>query len=129
MFQPTAKMAAVFGGMALILGGAVIAPLSKHQKAFYAEPKLVAFVRPGLVVKITGAQVAQDGAISVAFTLTDPKGAPLDRTGVATPGAVSLNFVAAYIPKGQQQYVDYITRNATGAVSGTVTQAAAESNG
>ncbi len=86
-------------------------------------------MRPGLVIKITSAQVAQDGTIGVAFLLTDPNGAALDRTGVETPGAISLNFIADYIPKGQQQYVDYITRSATGAVSGTVSQAAAESNG
>jgi len=129
MFQPTARMAAVFGGMVLIMGAAAIAPLSKHQKAFYADANLVAFVRPGLVINVTSAQIAQDGSISVVFSLTDPKGAPLDRTGVATPGPISLNFIAANIPKGQEQYVDYITRSATGAVSGTVTQAAAESNG
>jgi OmcA/MtrC family decaheme c-type cytochrome len=129
MFQPTPKIAAVFGGMALILGGAALAPVNKNQKAFYADPNLVAFVRPGLAIKITSGQVAQDGNISVVFTLTDANGVPLDRTGVATPGAVSLNFVAAYIPTGQQQYVDYIARSATGAVSGTVTQASSESNG
>ncbi len=129
MLRPAVKRAAIFSGLVLFLGGAATTPLNKNQKAFYADPKLVAFVRPGLLVKITSAQVAPDGTISVNFALTDPQGAPLDRTGVATPGAVSLNFVAAYIPNGQQQYVDYITRSATGAVSGTVTQAAAESNG
>src|SRR4051794_5604020 len=115
--------------MALILTGATITPFSRNQKAMYAEPKLVAFVRPGLVITISSAQVAQDGTISVDFGLTDPKGAPLDRTGVTTPGAVSLSFIAAHIPKGQTQYVDYVTRTATGAASGTVTQAASESNG
>src|SRR5436190_18641442 len=103
MFRSAARRAAVlFSAMALILGGAANTPLNKNQKAFYADAQLVAFVRPGLVIKITSAQVAQDGTISVAFTLTDPQGAPLDRTGVATPGAISLNFIAAYIPKGQQ---------------------------
>src|SRR5262249_21719842 len=87
------------------------------------------FVRPGLLVKITSAQIAPDGTISTVFSLTDPEGLPLDRTGVTTPGAVSLNFIAAYIPRGQQQYVDYVTRSATGMLSATVTQAAAESNG
>jgi OmcA/MtrC family decaheme c-type cytochrome len=129
MFQPKAKTACVLIGTALILGGAVIPPLNKHQKAYYADAKVVAFVRPGLVIKITSAQVGQDGKISVGFTLTDPKGVPLDRTGVTTPGAISLSFIAAYLPKSQSQYVDYITRSATGAVSGTVTQAASESNG
>lgn len=129
MFKRWASIAAFASSLVLILGGAAVGPRITNQKAFYADARLVAFVRPGLVIKITAAQVAQDGTISVAFTLTDPKGVPLDRTGVATPGAISLNFIAAYIPKGQQQYVDYITRSATGAVSGTVTQAAAESNG
>ncbi|HEY1342681.1 MAG TPA: OmcA/MtrC family decaheme c-type cytochrome [Bryobacteraceae bacterium] len=115
--------------MTLILAGATHPPFSKNQKALYADPHLVAFVRPGLAIKISSAQIAQDGTISAVFTLTDSNGAPLDRTGVATPGAVSLNFIADYIPKGQRQYVDYITRSATGTVSGTVTQAAAESNG
>ncbi|MEO8592637.1 MAG: OmcA/MtrC family decaheme c-type cytochrome [Candidatus Solibacter sp.] len=127
--KPGTKYAAAIVGMALILTGATTVPFSRNQKAMFADPKVVAFVRPGLVVTIAAARVAQDGTISVDFTLTDPKGVPLDRTGITTPGAVSVNFIAAYIPKGQTQYVDYVTRTATGAVSGTVTQAAAESNG
>jgi hypothetical protein len=125
------RSAAVCGGLilTLLMNGAVTKPVDRNRKAAYADPRLVAFVRPGLVIKITSAGIAQDGTISVAFSLTDPQGAPLDRTGVSTPGAVSLSFIAAHIPQGQQQYVDYITRSATGAVSGTVTQAGAESNG
>src|SRR5689334_22101090 len=121
------RRAAVLSGLALMLTGATNAPFHKNQKAFYADPRVVAFVRPGLVIKITAAQVAGDGTISADFTLTDPQGLPLDRMGVTTPGAISVSFIPAYIPKGQAQYVDYLTRSATGAVSGTVTQAAAES--
>jgi OmcA/MtrC family decaheme c-type cytochrome len=115
--------------LAIILAGATIGPFSVNQKAFYADTAWVAFVRPGLVITVTSAEAAQDGTISVAFSLTDPKGAPLDRNGIATPGTIGLNFIAAYIPQGERQYVDYITRSATGAVSGTVQQAAAESDG
>jgi OmcA/MtrC family decaheme c-type cytochrome len=115
--------------LTLIMSGASRKPFQRNEKAFYADPRVTAFVRPGLLIKITSAVVAQDGTINVVFSLTDPQGAPLDRTGVSTPGGVSLNFIAAHIPQGQQQYVDYITRSATGAVSGTVTQATAESNG
>ena len=131
MSNHSAKYAAAFIGLilTLILNGAGQQLYRRDQKAYYAEPKLVAFVRPGLAIKIASAAIAQDGTISVTFTVTDSHGTPLDRTGIATPGAVSLSFVAAHIPQGQQQYVDYITRTATGAVSGTVTQAAAESNG
>src|ERR1051326_6452238 len=113
----------------IILSGAVTLPFNRHQRAFFAEPKVVAFVRPGLTIKITGATIAQNGTITTTFTLTDPQGLPLDRTGVTTPGPVSLSFIAANIPAGQTQYLDYVTRTQSGAVSGTVTQAGSESNG
>src|SRR4051812_28341778 len=131
MFKPGVKTAAAVGALALaIIGsGAVARPFTRRQKAFYADPKVVAFVRPGLTIKITSAAIAQDGTITVNYSLTDPKGLPLDRTGVNTPGAVSTTFIAAYIPAGQTQYVDYVTRTQTGPVSGTVTQASGESNG
>jgi len=80
------------------------------------------YVSPGLVITINSAQVSSTGAISVTYTLTDGKGLPLDATGVTTPGVVSLAFVAAYIPNGQEQYVAYTTEQATGAALGTITR-------
>src|SRR5512140_2522189 len=80
------------------------------QKAFYADADLVAFVRPGPGFKIVSAQIAGDGTISVRFTMTDPKGLPLDRGGVFTPGPVSTGVIAAYMPKGKTQYGSYTTR-------------------
>ena len=131
MRKPSARAVLVGGvfALALALTGAPGRPFAINQKAFFAEESWVAFVRPGLVIDIKSSQVANDGTITTVFSLTDPKGAPLDRNGIATPGAVSLSFIAAYIPQDQGQYVDYIVRSATGAVSGTVQQAAAESNG
>src|SRR5262245_26291452 len=126
MVKHAIRISSALGGLALtlILAGAAIGQFNKNQKAFYAYETLVTFVRPGLVIAITSAEIAQDGTISVVFSLKDPNGAPLDRTGVTTPGAIGLNFIAAYIPQGSRQYVNYITRSATGAVSGTVNQAA-----
>ena len=49
-------------------------------------------------------------------------GLPLDASGATTPGAISLAYVAAYIPKGQEQYVAYTTAAATGPVLGTITR-------
>jgi OmcA/MtrC family decaheme c-type cytochrome len=131
MFKPGVKTAAALAilAAAFLLSGAVPRPLTRHQKAFFADPKVVAFVRPGLTIKITSASIAPDGVISVNYSLTDPQGLPLDRSGVNTPGAISTSFIAAYIPAGQTQYVDYVTRTQTGAVSGTVTQASGENNG
>ncbi|HEV3330210.1 MAG TPA: OmcA/MtrC family decaheme c-type cytochrome [Bryobacteraceae bacterium] len=104
-----------------------------HDKAYYLDPRTIQFVRPGLTINIVSAKIASDGTISVDFKLTDvpPAGSaaqPLDITGVNTPGPISVSFLIAYIPKGQEQYVSYITRLVTAATGGaTGTQAAGES--
>ena len=106
------------------------AEFTPRDRAYYADPNTVSFVRPGLNIQIVSAKIASDGTISVDYKLTDQKTAPLDRLGVVTPGAVTLGFVVAYIPKGQSQFVSYATRSRTstdGKV--TVTQAAADSGG
>jgi OmcA/MtrC family decaheme c-type cytochrome len=66
-------------------------------------------VTTGVVVKITSANIAKDGAITARFTLTDSRGAGLDVNGVQTPGIPSVRFVAAFIPSGQSQYTAYTT--------------------
>jgi OmcA/MtrC family decaheme c-type cytochrome len=100
-----------------------------RDKASYADPFIVAFARPGLVITINSASISSAGAITVNFTVTDPEGLPLDVAGVNTPGAVSLTYFAAYIPKGQEQYVSYTTSSATGAKLGTVTRPTFEEGG
>ena len=101
---------------------------TKHDRAFYADPSVINFVRPGLVATITAASIAADGTIQAQFTLADPQGLPLDIAGVTTPGAVATSFVAAYIPKGTSDYLSMIARPATGA-AGTANQPAADSGG
>ncbi len=102
---------------------------SPREKAFYADPALVDFVRPGFVITINSAKISSAGAISVTYTLTDPFGLPLDAAGVNTPGVVSLTYIASYIPKGQAQYVAYTTAPATGKVLGTITRPGFEEGG
>ena len=105
-------------------------PYSSHEKASYADPAAVQFVRPGLVFKISQAQIAADGSITATVSITDPQGLPLDRTGVVTPGAVSLSLIAAVIPKGQTQYVSYATRTQISTItSSSALQATADSGG
>jgi Outer membrane cytochrome MtrC/MtrF-like, domains II/IV len=97
------KIGVLFPLVALVAGmlsGAGGRSFTRHDKAYYMQPDAVDFVRPGLLVKITGASIAADGTITANFTVTDPQGLPLDVQGVTTPGAVSTSFVAAYIPKG-----------------------------
>jgi OmcA/MtrC family decaheme c-type cytochrome len=103
---------------------------TQHDKAYYADANLVNFVRPGLVLKITSADIAADGTIKTRFTLTDPKGAPLEREGISTPGPVSVSLIAAYIPKGKTQYVAYTTRSQTSPITNvTAIQAGTDSGG
>ncbi len=117
-------------GSALLLASDTNHSYTARDKAFYADPNVVNFVRPGLVITITGASIAADGTAKVQFRLTDPKTQPLDRAGVSTPGAVSVSFILAYIPKGQTQYVSYMTRPQKSPITGvTENQASADSGG
>ena len=115
--------------MALSMTGAPKNRYSPRDKAFYAADAVVAFVRPGLLLKIDSAQIAADGTISATYSISDPKGLPLDAAGVTTPGVVALSYVAAVLPNDQTMYTSYTTRQATGKVSGTVSQAGADAGG
>jgi len=127
----------LFALVALLLIGSVAilraqkkSPFTPHERAYYADPSVVEYVSPGLTISIVSAKIATDGTISVDYKLTDPNGAALDQSGIVTPGPISLSFLAAYIPNGQQQYTSYIVRTATAASGGaTATQAAADSGG
>src|SRR5205807_4073306 len=99
---------AVIGSVALF--SAPKAPFTRHDKAYYLDAARANFIRPGLAITIKSVKIASDGTVTTDFTLADPKGLPLDRDGVLTPGAVSTSFILAYIPQGQKQYVSYTTR-------------------
>jgi OmcA/MtrC family decaheme c-type cytochrome len=103
------------------------------EKAFYADPATVAFVRPGLLFKISAVTVAADGAVTARLKITDPRGLPLDREGITTPGNVSTSFVLARIPKGGRFYQAYTTRvkrsTAPPTVGKTAKQASSDTGG
>ncbi len=101
----------------------------RRMLATYLDRATVQFVRPGLTIKVQSAAIGGDGTITTTYTLSDPSGLPLDAAGVTTPGAISLSFLAANIPQGQEQYVSYITRAANGPVIPTTNQPAADSGG
>jgi OmcA/MtrC family decaheme c-type cytochrome len=111
-FGRTAPLLAV---VALCLTGASKKrEFSPREKAFYADASTVEFVRPGVTITINSAKIDSDGNISVVYTLTDPNGLPLDAAGVATPGAVSLSYIAAVLPSNQEEYTTYTTRLQSG---------------
>lgn len=118
---PFAGALTLVAGSMLFLSGA--APYRVRKEAMN-------FVRPGLIIKVTAAEIATDGTIRARVKLTDPKGAALEREGVNTPGPVSVSFIAAYIPAGQTQYRAYTTRVQVGAANGvSAEQASADSGG
>ncbi|MCC6590683.1 MAG: OmcA/MtrC family decaheme c-type cytochrome [Bryobacterales bacterium] len=98
------------------------------EKAFYASPDQINFVRPGLAVTVSKAEIAADGTIRAWVRVADPKNLPLDREGITTPGPIALSFLIGTIPADGTQYTSYITRSRTSG-SNTVTQATGESNG
>ena len=100
-----------------------------HDRAYYLRPDEVAFIRPGLVLKITGAAIAPDGTVTAAYTVTDPAGLPLDASGVTTPGPITVSFVAAYIPTGTSNWLTMTSRKATAPNGNTANQPAADSGG
>ncbi len=87
---------------------------AKQNKDFVPAAQAGAFpmVTTGVIVKIKSATIGQNGTLVARFTVTDSQGMGLDVNGVQTPGTLGLGFVAAYIPKGQTQYVSYTTTTA-----------------
>ncbi len=97
---------------------------------FYLTPEQLLFIRPGLVLAIVDVVIPNDRQPEVTFTLTDPAGLPLDRTGIFTPGPVSTSFVLSYIPAFEEAYVAYTTRVQTSPITGdSAEQASSDSGG
>ena len=116
--------------VAVLLSSDSVPVFNKHDRAFYRDAQVINFVRPGLNVTIVSASIADDGTITARFTLQDPRGLPLDRDGIFTPGPVSTSFIAAEIPDGAEQYVAYTTRVATSEITGnSATQASSDQGG
>lgn len=114
----------------LTLISAEKSPWTTQDKAYYADPNTVAFVRPGLEIAILGAEIAPDGTITARIRFTDPQGLPLDREGVFTPGAISASLIAATIRDGETQYTAYTTRVQDSSMTGnSAIQASSDSGG
>ncbi|MFB3905417.1 MAG: OmcA/MtrC family decaheme c-type cytochrome [Acidobacteriota bacterium] len=104
---------------------------SKFDKRHYLTDQQIAFIRPGLTLEVLDVSVATDRSVSVTYKITDPKGLPLDREGILTPGNVNTSFIMAYIPNDQNQYVNLTTRTtAASPISGvSAIQGSADSGG
>jgi OmcA/MtrC family decaheme c-type cytochrome len=114
--------------VAITLTGTKKSPYGPHETAAYLSPVIIDFLRPGLKISIVSGIVASDGTITVVYTVADPVGLPLDTNGVYTPGPLNIRYVAAYLPKGKDQYVAWTTVVRNGA-AGTFTVAGTDTGG
>jgi len=123
----------------LLLGGVLAACLanagdskssSQKTKAAFLSEAEISFIRPGLVLSILGATIDPDGTVRYQFRITDPRGVPLDREGIVTPGPVSVSSVLSYIPRGEGMYTSYTVRTQTSPINGSrAVQASADTGG
>ncbi len=100
------------------------------DREFYLTPEQLLFIRPGLVLKITSVVIPADRKTEVTFTIADPAGLPLDRTGITTPGPVSTSFILANIPAGEEAYYSYTKRIQKSPITGvSAEQGSADTGG
>ena len=105
------------------------------QLEYYMTDDGIAYIRPGLKIKVNSITIGSDRKPVVDINFTDNFDNPLDRAGKLTPGVISPSFILAWYSPETRQYTSYITRNAT-AVAGspragspTVKQATSDSGG
>jgi OmcA/MtrC family decaheme c-type cytochrome len=100
------------------------------QVEAYLTASDVAFIRPGLKIKVNSITIGTDRKPVIDVSLTDDLDQPLDRLGKTTPGPISLSFVLAVYDPATRQYTSYGTRTQTSPAGSphpgvTATQAAA----
>jgi OmcA/MtrC family decaheme c-type cytochrome len=111
-------------------GGAPPALYTATDKEFYLAADQFDFARPGYHIKINSVTIGADRKPVVDVTLTDDLGAPLDRTGVQTPGICTVSFVLSWYDGSNRNYTSYATRKQTSTITGqTAIQPTSDSGG
>ena len=120
-------LTAAAGLTAAVVKDGIYTPFDKE---YYLTDEQVAFIRPGFDVEIVDYAIAEDGTVSVVYTIKDSGGLPLDQNGVYTPGTFRISFLIASIPADKDHYVSYITRSVTSSITGvTAIQPTSDSGG
>src|SRR5947209_11473933 len=99
----------------------VAAPAPAPEQPRYASSQVeayltasdVAFIRPGLKIKVNSITIGTDRKPVIDVSLTDDLDQPLDRLGKTTPGPISLSFVLSVYDPATRQYTSYGTRTQT----------------
>ncbi|HET8774160.1 MAG TPA: OmcA/MtrC family decaheme c-type cytochrome [Thermoanaerobaculia bacterium] len=100
----------------------------------YLSEDAIAYIRPGLKVKVNSLTIPANRKIVVDVSFTDDFDQPIDRLGKTTPGPISASFIIAWWDPAARVYTSYITRTVTTPANSprpgvTAKQAAADSGG
>jgi OmcA/MtrC family decaheme c-type cytochrome len=83
------------------------------QVEAYLSANDVAFIRPGLKIKVNSITIGSDRKPVIDISLTDSLDQPLDRLGKTTPGPISVSFILAVYDPAGRHYTSYTTRSVT----------------
>lgn len=111
--QPPTANAPAQGGRHRAIGtpsSPVRAQFTPAQLEYYLTDDGIAYIRPGLKVKVNSVTIGADRKPVVDLTLTDNFDQPLDRAGKVTPGAISVSFILASYDPNTRYYTAYTTR-------------------
>ncbi|MEO8033530.1 MAG: OmcA/MtrC family decaheme c-type cytochrome [Acidobacteriota bacterium] len=86
---------------------------TSNQVEAYATANDIAFIRPGLKIKVNSVTIGADRKPIIDLTFTDDLDQPLDRLGKTTPGAISASLILAVYDPATRQYTAYTTRSVT----------------
>jgi len=100
----------------------------------YLTDDVIAYIRPGLKIRVNSITIPADRRPVVDVSFTDDFDQPIDRLGKTTPGVIGASFILAWWNPLERHYTSYITRTATGAANSPnpgakAIQAAADSGG
>src|SRR5436305_2232705 len=79
------------------------AAFPKTAKEAYISDDVLAYIRPGLQIKVNSVTVGSDRKVTVDLSLTDAFDQPIDRLGKTTPGAVALSYIIAWYDPATRQ--------------------------
>lgn len=103
---------------------------NEAQKEFYLTQDQADFARPGYHIKINSVTIGSDRRPVADVNISDDLGAPLDRAGIETPGAITLTFVLSWYNPATRNYTSYATRTQTSPITGaTAVQPTSDSGG
>jgi len=79
----------------------------------YLSEDAIAYIRPGLKMKVNSITIGTDRKPVVEVTFTDDFDQPIDRLGKTTPGPISASFILAWWDPVARHYTSYTTRTVT----------------